>query len=165
MGTVKGKDLMFFRETGDSVKAYKAWTYGKDCSFSVSAKEDQTTSKDSGDWEESEISGLSWSGSTEMMISVEGNDPYDELFDIMTSKQPIPLWWSRKKEVEMPDGGWSPTEAKGYKGKALITSLENGAPVEGRATVKVTFKGTGPLEKAKAASQSLILENKNEEEA
>ena len=48
--------------------------------------------------------------------------------------------------LDVPEGGWTPKANTGYKGKAIITSLELSAPDGENATFSVNLQGTGALD-------------------
>ena len=51
---------------------------------------------------------------------------------------------------EMPEAGWTLAEGA-YTGSAVITSLEANAPDGDKATLSISFEGTGPLAKEAAS--------------
>lgn len=51
---------------------------------------------------------------------------------------------------EMPAAGWTLAEGA-YTGSAVITSLEANAPDGDKATLSISFEGTGPLAKEAAS--------------
>lgn len=147
--TVLGKDLMLFLED-------KAIALASSCKLGLSAETIDTQSKDSGIWTEKDIKKLSWNASSENLFSADADtNSYDKLFALFVEHKPVTLRFgitSNPNANEMPSEGW--TLASGaYAGKAVITSLEANAPDGDKATLSVSFEGTGPIKKETAASK------------
>lgn len=143
---VLGKDLML------SVEA-KVLALATSCKLGLSAETIDTQSKDSGIWTEKDIKKLSWNASSENVFSADADaNSYDKLFALMIAHKPVTLKFgvvSNSDENEMPEGGWT-LGAGSYTGKAVITSLEANAPDGDKATLSISFEGTGPLKKETA---------------
>lgn len=140
---INGKDLMLFKGTGVGKKAIGLST---SCSLAVNASVVAVTTKDSGDWDENEVERLSFTASVDQLfIETE----FDDLFDAMVSKTAVDIDFAVVSEPSasgVPAGGWVP-KAGGYQGKAVITSLNQTAPVSGKATCAISLTGTGILTK------------------
>lgn len=140
---VLGKDLMLFVEA-------KAIALATSCKLGLSAETIDTQSKDSGIWMEKDVKKMSWNASSENTFSADKDaNSYDKLFALMIERKPVTLKFGVTENTEakeMPADGW--TLAKGaYTGKAIITSLEANAPDGEKATLSISFEGTGPLSK------------------
>lgn len=140
---IKGDELMLF-------KGNKSLAYATSHTLSISGNAMSTASKDHGYWDASQIGNISWEVTSENLYT---EDDYDALFDAMISKQPIDVVFAKASNYDAngltTTGGtveaW--TAGAGYKGKAVITSLEANAPTGENATYSVTLTGSGALTK------------------
>ena len=74
---------------------------------------------------------------------------FDALFDAMTSRKEVTVYFSVKSDTAFSDSTDSWTmSAGGYTGKAYITSLQATASNGETATFTATFTGNGALSKA-----------------
>jgi hypothetical protein len=93
---------------------------------------------------------LSWEASTEALVSAEeGVDSYDTMFDLMLACEPVDIVLGIPTNITndgVPEAGWT-APTKGYKGKALITSLERNDSNGSNSTMTATFRGVGKLSK------------------
>ena len=104
----------------------------QDCSLNRETETGDTTTKDSGDWSESEAIGLSWS------VDCSGLVPVDD-----EGLEALETAWETKSLVDVKYG-----KAGNYrKGKAIIESLSQNAPQKEKCTYSVTLKGVGALAK------------------
>lgn len=149
--TIKGKDLMIFI-------AGAATTAATSHKLSLKADTSDTASKDSGMWDESEITKLSWDASTDALVSIDADsNSYEAMYDAMLAATPVDVIAGvpANQANIMPEGGWTVpagTQIR-YTGKALITSLDLNAGNGDNATMSVSLKGVGPLNKLKTAQQ------------
>ena len=137
--SVLGKDLMLFIDG-------KAIALATSCKLGLSAETIDTQSKDSGIWTEKDIKKLSWNASSENVFSADA----DALF---LAHKPVVLKFGvvgNPDVNEMPAAGWTLAEGA-YTGSAVITSLEANAPDGDKATLSISFEGTGPLAKEAAS--------------
>lgn len=143
---VLGKDLMLFIDG-------KAIALASSCKLSLSAETIDTQSKDSGIWTEKDIKKLSWNASSENLFSADVDaNSYDALFALMLAHKAVTLRFGISNSVEvneMPEAGWT-LKTGAYTGKAVITSLEANAPDGDKATLSISFEGTGALSKETA---------------
>ena len=78
---------------------------------------------------------------------------YDKLFALFLAHKPVVLKFGvvgNPDVNEMPAAGWTLAEGA-YTGSAVITSLEANAPDGDKATLSISFEGTGPLAKEAAS--------------
>lgn len=142
---LKGDELMLFKGT-----PAVALAYAQNHTFNISGSEVDVSTKDHGFWGSTTIGNLSWEATTQNLY-VEDN--YDELYDAMVSKTPIDIVFAKASNYDenglASEGGTvqSWTQGTGYKGKAVITSLEVNANTGENATYSATFKGAGALSK------------------
>ena len=107
-----------------------------------------TASKDSGLWDESEVTGFNWEASSESLGAPDEGTPvdisYEALMDMALAAQKVPIIAGIPKNKStdgVPEGGWTAPDGSTttyYKG-------QNGDNM----TVSATFKGVGKLEKMK----------------
>ena len=140
---IKGDDLMLFDEQGKSLAFATAHT------LSISADAVDTSSKDHGVWGANEVNKITWEITSENLYT---EDSYDALMTKMLNREAITVYFGTKKENDanktVADGDYTNwTGAKGYTGKAFITSLTANANTGENATYSATFTGTGKLTK------------------
>ena len=141
-----GKDFMIF-------VGGKATALATSHKLTVNAETSDSASKDDGMWDEAIVSKMSWDASTEALVSADGTDSYDTLFDLYLAKQPVELVMGTPANLSndgVPEAGWSVPTGTYYKGKALITSLDRTDAKGSNATFSASFKGVGKLEKVKS---------------
>lgn len=155
MSIIKGGDMMLF-VNGKSIG------YATNHTLSINADTKETSTKDSGGkWQTSEVGVLSWTASSENLMSndQEGNG-YKNLVKLMIDRTVITGHFDLEgnspnldadKYDNVPKGGWTPRAiaataySKGYVGSMIITSIELNAPNGENATFTVNFTGTGAL--------------------
>ena len=134
--SVLGKDLMLFIDG-------KAIALATSCKLGLSAETIDTQSKK-----------LSWNASSENVFSADADaNSYDKLFALFLAHKPVVLKFGvvgNPDVNEMPAAGWTLAEGA-YTGSAVITSLEANAPDGDKATLSISFEGTGPLAKEAAS--------------
>lgn len=148
MATIKGSDLMLFVQ-GKSIG------YATNHTLSINTDTKETSTKDNGGkWQANEAGILSWSTSSENLMS---NDQegigYADLVEYMCNRTPIEAVFSLEGDSDLPDNkldkvpenGWNPLESDGYVGTVIITSIELNAPNGENATFTVQFTGVGAL--------------------
>lgn len=140
---IKGDELMIFKGT-------TALAYATSHSLSISGNTVSVASKDHGFWGASDIGNLTWEATTENLYT---ENDYDALFQAMVAKTPIDIVFAKASNydenglVEVGGSVQAWTQGAGYKGKAVITSLQANAPTGENATYSATFTGAGPLTK------------------
>ena len=106
----------------------------QNCTLTMSSETGDTTTKDSGVWAESEVTGLSWSVSCDGLIAVD-----DEAVVALEEA------WKGMQKVTIKYGS-----AEKYKtGQAIIESLEQNDAMKEKSTYSVSFIGVGKLEESK----------------
>ena len=147
---IKGDELMLFDANGESIALATSHT------LSISADSAQINCKDGGIWQSGTVNQLSWTIDTDNLYSTS---EFDTLFNIMTARTPVDVYFGMKSETGTGDvdtDGSNPTSGtqkvwtKGngtYKGKAVITSLNVNAQSGDNATFTASFQGVGALVK------------------
>lgn len=149
MGIIKGGDMMLFIG-GTSIG------FATNHTLSINTDIKETSTKDSGGkWQTSEAGILSWSATSENLMSNDQEGVgYKELIGYMTSKTKITAHFDLKagNTDTVPTDGWVPlaiaggsSYSKGYRGDVIITSIELNAPNGENATFTVNFTGVGAL--------------------
>ena len=103
----------------------------QNCTLSMNSETGDTTTKDSGMWAESEVTGLSWSVSCDGLITVD---------DAAVSA--LEEAWKNAEKVTIQYG----TAEKFKTGQAIIESLEQNDAMKEKSTYSVSFIGVGALE-------------------
>ena len=146
---LRGKNLMAFVDD-------KAIALATACGLDISGDTEETSSKDSGSWKDFIMTMLGWTASTDTLVSAIESDSdtadlaYKELYAKFIAMEPITLVFGEitsrtNSDNERPLTGWVAPSDNGYTGQALITGLSFSAPVDGKATLSVSFQGTGAL--------------------
>lgn len=114
----------------------------QNCSINMESETSSTTTKDSGDWSESEVVGLSWTVDLDGLVVVTdaGLDAVEEAF---TSKQMVDVKYGK---------------AGAYKtGKAIVKSYSQNAPQREKSTYSISLEGVGELKKDTGTPASLKI--------
>ena len=137
---VLGTDLMLFKD-GVALAASTS------CKLTINANTLETSSKDSGKWTSNQPAKLSWNCSSDNLFTIED---YTSLMDACIARTPIEVQFSTvenpNSDTGMPEGGWQP-KTNGYKGEAIITSIDMNAPDGDNATYTISMTGSGALAK------------------
>ena len=117
------------------------------CTFHISANLEDSSTKDSvGDWQEQEVTGLSWDASTESLITNEDNGTNGELpqdlLSLITNKTKVTLVFDQTAGTNNRVGQNS---ALGKSGEAYLTDVTVAAQNRQNSTFSAKFTGTGPL--------------------
>jgi TP901-1 family phage major tail protein len=144
---IKGDDLMLFDASGHSI------AYATSHVLTVNAETVDINTKDHGVWGGSEVNKITWEISSDNLYT---DDAYDTLFNMLLAKQAVDVYFGHKTETgtgTVVDGDYDYwTKGTGcYTGKAYITSLVANANSGENATLQVTLKGAGKIEKASNA--------------
>lgn len=135
---ILGTDLMLFKD-GNALAAATS------CQITINANTLETSSKDSGKWTANQAAKLSWTASSDNLFTVAD---YTSLVDAMISREEVELQFSTVANSDsangVPTGGWTP-KTDGYKGNAIITSIDATAADNENATYNVSFTGSGAL--------------------
>lgn len=141
MATILGTDLMLFVDN-------EPIAYSTSAKLSVSVNAEDVTSKDSGDWEESELTKFNWTASTDALFSVDGgssgNKDMSELWTAFINKTEVAVTFAIKDGTSP---NWTPKSGtNAFVGTAQIVKLDVNADVNGVATYSIELKGKGKLE-------------------
>ena len=155
--TLNGQDLMVFVKSGST---FKSIAYATNHTLDVSMEQIDASTKDNGVgyWSNSEPGMMSWSMSTENLMSdtAENGLSYNALFEIMLKRETVDVVFSLQtnnvdytkklnEEFKAPTAGWTSDATNNYQGKAYITSLSVTATNGQKATYTATFTGAGAL--------------------
>ena len=149
---IEGSDLMIFAEIGTGSTPVSL-AFATNSTISISSESNQVTSKDHGTalWNTSTIKSLSWEATSENLYSDEVNNGYEALFEAMTSKKEITIYFVAKSDTAFNDTNDTWTKGTGgFTGKAFVTNLSLNASNGDTATFSATFTGNGELKKVTA---------------
>ena len=113
----------------------------------MSAQLDDSSTKDSvGDFQEQEVTGLSWDAQTESLVTLEDNGSNGELpqdlLSLMINKTKVTLTFDTTAGTNNRVGQNSVIKKTG---DAYITDMSVQAANRQNSTLSVQFTGTGPL--------------------
>ena len=130
--------------------------------LTLNADTTSTSSKDSGLWDESEVTGFNWEATSDSIGSPDKDAPvdisYEKLMDLMLAAEPVPIIAGIPKNQDIngvPEGGWQAPDGTAniyYKGNAIITKVDLKGQDKDNMTVSASFKGVGKLEKVKTGA-------------
>jgi len=117
------------------------------CTFHVSAQLQDSSTKDSvGDFQEQEVTGLSWDAQTESLVTLEDNGTNGELpqdlLSLMINKTKVTLTFDQTAGANNRVGQNSAIKKTG---EAYINDINITAQNRQNSTISVQFSGTGPL--------------------
>jgi sugar lactone lactonase YvrE len=140
MGTIKGQNLRV-------MVGGKCIAMATSCTFHVSAQLEDSSTKDSvGDFQEQEVTGLSWDAQTESLVTLEDNGTNGELpqdlLSLMINKTKVTLTFDQTAGTNNRVGQDSVIKKTG---QAYITDMSVQAANRQNSTLSVQFTGTGPL--------------------
>ena len=141
---IKGDDLMLFDASGHSI------AYATSHVLTINAETADINTKDHGVWGGSEVNKITWEISSDNLYT---DTAFDDLFTKLLAKEPVTVYFGHKAETgsgTVVDGDyeyWSKGNGC-YTGSAYITSLVANANSGENATLQVTLKGAGKIEKA-----------------
>ena len=140
MGTIKGQNLRV-------MVGGKCIAMATSCQFHVSAQLEDSSTKDSvGDFQEQEVTGLSWDAQTDSLVTLEDNGTNGELpqdlLSLMINKTKVTLTFDQTAGTNNRVGQNSVIKKSG---QAYITDMSVQAPNRQNSTLSVQFTGTGPL--------------------
>ena len=115
--------------------------------FHVSTSLEDSSTKDSvGDWQEQEVTGLSWDAQTDSLVTLEDNGTNGELpqdlFDIIINKTKVTLTFDQTSGA---NNRVAQNSAIKRTGEAYITDVTITAQNRQNSTFSAKFTGTGPL--------------------
>lgn len=140
MGTIKGQNLRV-------MVGGKCIAMATSCTFHVSAQLEDSSTKDStGDWQEQEVTGLSWDASTDSLVTLTDNGANGELpvdlLSLIINKTAVTLTFDQTSGTNNRTGANSAIKRSGT---AYVTDYSLTAPNRQNSTLTVQFTGTGAL--------------------
>lgn len=140
MGTIKGQNLRV-------MVGGKCIAMATSCTFHVSAQLEDSSTKDSvGDFQEQEVTGLSWDAQTESLVTLEDNGSNGELpqdlLSLMINKTKVTLTFDQTSGT---NNRVAQNSVIKKTGQAYITDMSVQAANRQNSTLSVQFTGTGPL--------------------
>ena len=140
MSTIKGQNLRI-------LVGGKCIAMATSCTFHVSAQLEDSSTKDSvGDWQEQEVTGLSWDAQTDSLVTLEDNGTNGELpqnlLDLILNKTKVTLTFDQTAGANNRVGQNSVLKRTG---EAYLTDATATAQNRQNSTFQAKFTGTGPL--------------------
>lgn len=140
MSTIKGQNLRI-------LVGGKCIAMATSCTFHVSAQLEDSSTKDSvGDWQEQEVTGLSWDAQTDSLVTLEDNGTNGELpqdlFDIIINKTKVTLTFDQTSGA---NNRVAQNSVLKRTGEAYLTDATATAQNRQNSTFQAKFTGTGPL--------------------
>ena len=140
MGTIKGQNLRI-------MVGGKCIAMATNCTFHISAQLEDASTKDStGDWQEQEVTGLSWDASTDSLVTLADNGTNGELpadiFSLILNKTLVTLTFDQTAGTNNRTGQNSTIKRSG---EAYLNDYALTAPNRQNSTLTCKFVGTGPL--------------------
>ena len=140
MGTIKVQNLRV-------MVGGKCIAMATSCTFHVSAQLEDSSTKDSvGDFQEQEVTGLSWDAQTESLVTLEDNGTNGELpqdiLSLIINKTKVTLTFDQTNGANNRVGMNSVIKKTG---QAYITDVSISAQNRQNSTCSVQFTGTGAL--------------------
>lgn len=117
------------------------------CQFHVSAQLEDSSTKDSvGDFQEQEVTGLSWDAQTDSLVTLEDNGTNGELpqdlLSLMINKTKVTLTFDQTAGA---NNRVAQNSVIKKTGQAYISDINISAQNRQNSTISVQFTGTGPL--------------------
>ena len=140
MATIKGQNLRV-------MVGGKCIAMATSCTFHVSAQLEDSSTKDSvGDFQEQEVTGLSWDAQTESLVTLEDNGTNGELpqdiLSLIINKTKVTLTFDTTSGANNRVGKKSVIKKTG---QAYVTDVSISAQNRQNSTCSVQFTGTGAL--------------------
>lgn len=117
------------------------------CTFHISAQLEDSSTKDStGDWQEQEVTGLSWDASTDSLVTLEDNGTNGELpadlMSLIINKTLVTLTFDQTTGT---NNRTAQNATIKRSGSAYLTDLNLTAANRQNSTITCQFTGTGAL--------------------
>jgi predicted secreted protein len=117
------------------------------CTFHVSAQLEDSSTKDSvGDWQEQEVTGLSWDAQTDSLVTLEDNGTNGELpqdlLGLIISKTKVTITFDQTAGT---NNRVAQNSAIKRTGEAYVTDVTITAQNRQNSTFSAKLTGTGPL--------------------
>ena len=140
MGTIKGQNLRV-------MVGGKCIAMATSCQFHVSAQLEDSSTKDSvGDFQEQEVTGLSWDAQTDSLVTLEDNGTNGELpqdlLSLMINKTKVTLTFDQTAGTNNRVAQNSVIKKSDW---AYISDVSISAQNRQNSQLSVQFTGTGPL--------------------
>jgi hypothetical protein len=140
MATIKGQNLRVMVNG-------KCIAMATNCTFHISAQLEDSSTKDStGDWQEQEVTGLSWDAQSDALVTLTDNGTNGELvtdlMSLMINKTLVTLSFDQTAGTNNRTGQ---NAAIKRTGTAYINDVQVTAQNRANSTFTVQFTGTGPL--------------------
>lgn len=140
MSTIKGQHLRLF-------VGGKCIAMSTSATFHVSTSLEDSSTKDSvGDWQEQEVTGLSWDAQTDSLVTLEDNGTNGELpqdlLGLIINKTKVTLTFDQTAGANNRVGQNSAIKRTG---EAYVTDVTITAQNRQNSTFSAKFTGTGPL--------------------
>lgn len=151
---ISGNSLMLFIKEGNE---YNAIGFAKSHELEIATETSDVHSRLHDNWTDLDVIGGSWSISCEALYSEDS----DKMFDLFESRSSIVCMFGlasnyREDGIVDTDDSWA--IANGYRGKAIITSLEINADSGEAATFTIQLEGTSPIKKANVNDEEDYVE-------
>ena len=140
MSTIKGQNLRI-------LVGGKCLALATSCTFHVSAQLEDSSTKDSvGDWQEQEVTGLSWDAQTDSLVTLEDNGTNGELpqdlLGLIINKTKVTITFDQTAGANNRVGQNSAIKRTG---DAYVTDVTITAQNRQNSTFSAKLTGTGPL--------------------
>lgn len=140
MGTIKGQNLRI-------MVGGKCIAMATSCQIHISAQMEDASTKDStGDWQEQEVTGLSWDASTDSLVTLADNGTNGELptdlLSLIINKTLVTLTFDQTAGTNNRVGQNATIKRSG---SAYLTDFQITAPNRQNSTLSCKFTGTGAL--------------------
>ena len=140
MSTIKGQNLRI-------LVGGKCVAMATSCTFHVSAQLEDSSTKDSvGDWQEQEVTGLSWDAQTDSLVTLEDNGTNGELpqdlLGLIISKTKVTITFDQTAGA---NNRVAQNSAIKRTGEAYVTDVTITAQNRQNSTFSAKLTGTGPL--------------------
>ena len=117
------------------------------CQFHISAQMEDSSTKDStGDFQEQEVTGLSWDAQTDSLVTLEDNGTNGEtpqdILSLIINKTKVTLTFDQTAGANNRVGQNSVIKKTGY---AYVSDVQITAQNRQNSTMTVQFQGTGAL--------------------
>lgn len=136
---IYGNDLLLFYKDSATEAVEQLIAAATSHKIGVKMETRDTSSKDSGSWEEVIAGNLSWDASVDALYTMDKTKGYDKLFEIMVNRRPITLYSG------IAATGVHDDTKTFYSGTAYITGIDINAGNKDNVSYSVTFKGTGAI--------------------
>ena len=132
------------------------------CSLQTTAQMSDSKTKDDPVGPHNDVEYVDWTINSENILGanegIDTQEVYDTLmeFHLSGTEVDVSVELMANATEAVPAGDWTPEKTQNkafspYGGKALIESVQLNAPVEGKATVSVSFKANSTLKKITTA--------------